>query len=58
MGFFHEIIIIHTKRGHKTDGEKEEIIFFYGKWPPLVETWTASDGLMEKGSIITTLRVV
>ena len=30
-GFFHKIKIIHTHRGPKKDGKREEIIFFYGK---------------------------
>jgi hypothetical protein len=40
-GYFHEVKIIHTKRGHKKeeDDEREEVIFFYGKvatlpWDP------------------------
>ena len=30
-GFFHKVKIIHTNRGPKKEGIKEEIIFFYGK---------------------------
>lgn len=41
-GSFHKVKIIHINRGPQKDGEKEEIIFFYGKvatlrWDP--ERW-------------------
>lgn len=38
-GLFHKVKLIHTNRGLKKEGKKEEIIFFYGKlatlgWDP------------------------
>ena len=38
-GYFHKFKIIYTNRGPKKEGEREEIIFFYGKiatlgWDP------------------------
>jgi hypothetical protein len=46
-GFFHKVKIIHTNRGPKKEGEKEPIIFFYGKlatlgWDP--DRWRWIDG--------------
>ena len=46
-GFFHKVKIIHTNRGPKKEGKREEIIFFYGKlatlgWDP--DKWRWIDG--------------
>jgi hypothetical protein len=47
-GFFHKLKIIHINRGPKKDGEKDEIIFFYGKmatlgWDP-DQWWWIGEG--------------
>ena len=46
-GYFHKVKIIRTKRGPTKEGEREEIIFFYGKlatlgWDP--DRWRWIDG--------------
>ena len=46
-GYFHKVKIIHTNRGPKKEGEREKIIFFYGKlatlgWDP--DRWRWIDG--------------
>ena len=46
-GFFYKVKIIHTNRGPKNDGVKEEVIFFYNKvgtlgWDP--DRWRWFDG--------------
>ena len=47
VGFFHKVKIIHTTRGPKKEGVREEIRFFYGKmatlgWDP--DRWRWVDG--------------
>ena len=46
-GFYHKVKIIHTNRGPTVDGEREEVVFFYGKlatlgWDP--DRWRWIDG--------------
>ena len=47
LGFFHKVKIIHTTRGPKKEGKKEEITYFYGEtatlsWDP--DRWRWVDG--------------
>ena len=47
VGVFHHVKIIHTTRGPKKEGVREEIRFFYGKmatmgWDP--DRWRCADG--------------
>lgn len=47
QGYFHKIKTVHTHRGLLVDGEKVELIFFYGKeatfgWDP--DRWRLGDG--------------
>jgi hypothetical protein len=46
-GSYHKVKIMHTNRGPTRDGEKEEVVFFYGKvvtlgWDP--DRWRWADG--------------
>ena len=51
-GLFHEVRVFHTTRGHKTEGEQENITFFYGKmatlgWDPDMWQWVEGCHFLE-----------
>ena len=52
IGCFHEVKIIHTTRGPKKEGEKKEVIFFYGKTTMVTSNPNVGGGLMLLASLI------